>query len=210
MQYFPGILLAYAAHFLTVVSPGPNVLCLMGTSMSAGRKVGLVYAAGIAVGTLTWGILSVVGLAALISGYAAALYAIKIFGGVYLLWLAFKAFKSSLSESDIEAQSLAEAGSSNFVYFRRAYIINMTNPKAALGWVAIVSLGLSESSPSWVGLAIIAGTFLNSLIIHILFACVFSTELMLRSYMKARRSIQAAMGVVFAFAGYKLLETKVA
>ena len=135
---------------------------------------------------------------------------IKIFGGVYLLWLAFKAFKSSLSESDIEAQAVIEQALSKYIYFRRAYIINMTNPKAALGWVAIVSLGLTQSSPAWVGIAIIVGTFINSLVIHILFACVFSTELMLRAYMKAGRSIQAALGVVFSFAGYKLLEAKVA
>lgn len=108
---------------LPVVSPGPNVLCLMGTSMSAGRKVGVVYALGIAVGTLTWGILSVVGLAALITGYASVLYIIKILGGFYLLWLAYKAFKSSFSSSDIEAQALVDEGSSKFEYFRRAYLI---------------------------------------------------------------------------------------
>lgn len=86
----------------------------------------------------------------------------------------------------------------------------MTNPKAALGWVAIVSLGLTQGSPAWVGIAIIFGTFVNSLIIHLLFACVFSTELMLRAYMKARRTIQATLGFVFTIAGLKLLGSKVA
>lgn len=105
--YLPGILLAYVAFVLTVASPGPNVMCLMGTSMSVGRTAGIAYAFGVAAGTLTWGMLSVIGLSALLSSYALALYAIKIFGGVYLLWLAYKAFKSSLRDYDIETTILS-------------------------------------------------------------------------------------------------------
>jgi len=38
--------------------------------------------------------LTVVGLSALIASCAAALEAIKIAGGMYLLWLAYKAFRA--------------------------------------------------------------------------------------------------------------------
>ena len=35
--YLPGILLAYSAFLLGIASPGPNILAILGTSMSAGR-----------------------------------------------------------------------------------------------------------------------------------------------------------------------------
>ena len=36
--YLPGILLAYSAFLLAIASPGPNVLAVIGTSMSVGRS----------------------------------------------------------------------------------------------------------------------------------------------------------------------------
>lgn len=208
MFYLPGILLSYVAFILTIASPGPNVLCLMGTSMSVGRTAGIAYALGVTAGTLTWGLLSVIGLAALLSTYALTLTVVKVLGGAYLLWLAYKAFKSSLSDYDIETTALSESELKFFDYFKRAYIINMTNPKAALGWVAIVSLGLKQDAPMWVGLAIITGTFTISVVAHLVYAVVFSTPIMTRAYSRARRCIQATLGVFFTFAGLKLLTSK--
>lgn len=204
----PGILLAYAAFILTIASPGPNTLCLMSTSMSIGRTAGIAYALGVAMGTLTWGILGVIGLSALLSTYAFALYAIKLFGGTYLLWLAYKALKSSVSDDDIESTALSGHPQSKVDYFRRAFIINMTNPKAALGWVAIISLGLKQGSPIWVGFLIVAGTFSISIVAHIVYAFAFSTPIMSRAYLRARRYIQATLGIFFTIAGIRLIADK--
>ncbi len=71
----------------------------MGTSIGAGRKAGTVLALGI-FGSLTWALLT----------YALALTAIKMVGGIYLLWLAYKAFKSALTRSDIGPKTLAGVG----------------------------------------------------------------------------------------------------
>ena len=81
----------------------------------------------------------------------------------------------------------------------------MTNPKAALAWIAIISLGLGEGAPFWVGGAIVLGTFLLSIAIHLLYSVAFSTPVMVRIYGRARRSIQTLLGTFFAFAGVKLL-----
>ena len=64
--YLPGILLTYTAVLLAIASPGPNVLAIMGTSMSAGRSSGVALALGIAVGSLTWATLTIIGLSAIL------------------------------------------------------------------------------------------------------------------------------------------------
>jgi len=204
--YLPGILLAYAAFLLGIASPGPNVLAVIGTSMGVGRKSGLALAMGVAIGSFTWALLTVFGLSALLATYAQALLVIKIFGGFYLLWLAYKAFKSAASDHDIEA--VAVKGRSSFGYFRRGYIVQMTNPKAALSWIAIISLGLQEGAPVWVAAAIVAGTFTMSVVIHALYAIAFSTPAMVRLYGKSRRAIQGVLGTFFAFAGLRLLTSR--
>jgi len=206
--YLPGILLAYTAFLLAIASPGPNVLAIMGTSMSVGRPEGLALAIGVSMGTLIWSTLAVTGLTALLSQFSIALVAIKIFGGLYLLWLAYKAFKSAASKHDIEAKALEGGSRTKLQYARRGLIIQMTNPKAAMAWVAIVSLGIQANAPLWVGLAIIAGTFALSVLAHTLYALAFSTPLMVRIYGRARRTIQATLGTFFAFAGLKLLTSR--
>ncbi|MDX8350014.1 LysE family translocator [Cognatiyoonia sp. IB215446] len=206
--YLPGILTAYAAFLLGIASPGPNVLSVMGTSMSVGRGSGMALAMGVAIGSFTWAVLTVLGLSALLATYASALLVIKVLGGAYLLWLAYKAFRSAAARHDIEAKELAGGRRTKLGYLRRGYIIQMTNPKAALSWIAIISLGLQDGAPFWVGAVIVLGTFILSVILHLMYAVAFSTDVMVRLYGKARRGIQAVLGTFFALAGLRLLTSR--
>lgn len=203
--YLPGIILSYGAFLMAIASPGPNVLAVIGTSMAVNRASGMALALGVATGTLTWALLTAIGLSALLATYASALLFIKIFGGLYLLWLAFKAFRSAASAHDIETKELAGGRRTYWGYAKRGYIIQMTNPKAALAWIAIISLGLSPDAPLWVAGVIVGGTFLLSVMIHLFYALAFSTPFMVRIYGKARRGIQGALGAFFGFAGLRLL-----
>lgn len=207
--YLPDILLAYSAFLLGIASPGPNIMAVIGTSMGVGRASGVSLAFGVATGSFTWAVLTVLGLSALLSAYASALFFIKIFGGMYLLWLAYKAFKSATAPGDIKAQQLDGGAPSPFGYAVRGYVIQMTNPKAALAWIAIISLGLKPGAPLWVGATIVVGTFVLSLIIHTIYAVAFTTPVMVRVYGRARRYIQATLGAFFAFVGVRLLTSEV-
>ncbi len=203
--YLPGILLVYTAFLLAIASPGPNILAVIGTSMGVGRSSGMALAVGVASGSFTWAVLTVFGLSAILATYASALLVIKIFGGIYLLWLAYKSLKSAMSRHDLEAKELAGGRRTPMGYLKRGYIIQMTNPKAALAWIAIISLGLKEGAPLWVGAVIVLGTFALSLLIHLMYAVAFSTPVMVRLYTKSRRVIQGVLGTFFAFAGLRLL-----
>ena len=206
--YLPGIILAYSAFLLSIMSPGPNILAIMGTSMSIGRSPGIALALGVASGSFCWGILTATGLSALLAAYAVALTAIKIAGGFYLLWLAYKSFRAAASRHDIEAKKLDGESLRPRGYYLRGLTIQMTNPKAALAWIAIISLGLETGAPIWVAVSIVAGTTVLSVVIHCIYAMAFSTKRMVRIYGKARRWIQSTLGAFFTFAGLKLLSSR--
>ena len=203
--YLPGILLSYGAFLIASASPGPNVLAVIGTSMAVNRASGMALAMGVATGTLTWGVFTAVGLSALLATYASALLIIKVFGGLYLIWLACKAFRSAASAHDINATELEGGRRTAWRYTWRGYIIQMTNPKAALAWIAIISLGLAPGAPLWVAGAIVGGTFILSVAVHLLYAIAFSTPVMILVYGRARRVIQGALGMFFGLAGLRLL-----
>ena len=207
VHYMPGVLLAYTICALGILSPGPNVLAVMGTSMAEGRQQGKALAWGIASGSFLWALMTWAGLVAVITAYAAVLVAIKIAGGVYLLWLAFKAFRSAAQASEPMAQTF-EGVKDARACFVRGLTIQITNPKAAFSWIAIMSLGLEANAPLWVGLAIVFGTTLISVVGHQVYAVVFSTQPMISAYRRGRRWIQASLGTFFCFASYKLLTAK--
>src|SRR5690242_8727464 len=85
--YLHGIALAYSVALVGLMSPGPNILSVIGTSMGAGRRDGAMLALGVGLGAFGWGLLTLAGLSTLIRAYAAVVTTIKIAGGVYLLWL---------------------------------------------------------------------------------------------------------------------------
>ena len=195
------LLLALGIFAVGFISIGPNILAIMGTSMARGRRHGMALAVGIGIGSGLWATLTVAGLTALVAAYAGAVTVLKILGAGYLLWLAYKAFRSAAT-ADADAATAVASGDN---LFWRGLAIQMTNPKAALHWVAIVGIGLGAEAPLWVGLVLIASTTLLSIVGHLAYAVTFSTEPVIAFYRRARRWIDGALGVFFSLAALKLI-----
>lgn len=138
--------------------------------------------------------------------FAQALFALKIVGGIYLIYLAIKAGRSALA-SDVRIEQLMAAAPtvSGFSLYQRGLLMHLTNPKALLGWIATMTLGLGpEATPTTVAI-ILAGCAVMSIMIFCGYAIVFSTAPMIRGYRKARRWIEGTLVLMFGAAGIKLL-----
>lgn len=204
---YSGLLLAWSAYGLGILSPGPNVLAVMGTSMEDGRRAGLTLAAGMVGGTLVWGTMTLLGLTALLAVYASALTVIKFAGAAYLLYLAWKSFRAAMNATpDQVARGLAPGHARHL--FGSGLAIQLSNPKAALTWIAIMSLALRDGAPHWTGPAVVAGCFAISLTGHMVYALLFSAPPVARAYFSARRWIQGGLGLFFCFASYKLASAR--
>lgn len=204
-EHLASLALAIGIFSVGFVVIGPNILAIIGTSMERGRSEGVKLALGIGTGTGLWATLTVTGLTALVTAWAGALTVLKVFGVFYLLWLAWKAFRSAATP----AGQLTARGTKAQRLYLRGLTIQMTNPKAALQWVAIVGIGLGPDAPLWVGLVLIGCSTILSLVAHTLYAVTFSTQPVMMFYARARRWIEGALGVFFAFAAYKIATYKV-
>ncbi len=207
LPYLPQLMVAWGAYIIATASPGPAIVAIISTSISRGRAGGLALAAGVLAGSYTWAMLAAAGLSALIRTYGNALFILKIAGGLYLLWLAFKALKAAMRK-ETEAAVLLEKQPPSL---RRLYLkglgIHLTNPKAIFSWLTLVSLGTPQDAPQVMPI-LIAGCMLLGVIIFLGFALLFSIDPVHRGYRKSRRWIEGAMAGFFAFAGLKLLTVK--
>lgn len=207
--YLPQILPAYIAYIVAVISPGPAIMAIIGTSMIHGRKAGMTISLGIFGGSMTWAIAAAAGLATLLQTYAMALEVLKIFGGIYLLYLAYKAFRAVRTGGELQTAKMEQKTPSFKSLILRGYGIHVTNPKAIFAWLAIIALGMPQGAPASVAVLIIVVCGTTGFLAFMGYAILFSTSHALKIYRNARRWIEGAMAGFYCFAGIKLLTSNI-
>jgi len=195
-------LIALAA-IVSIASPGPATLAIMGMSMNQGRRYGLVLALGILTGSLFWSASAAFGLGAMMHANVWVLEVIRYAGAVYLLYLSYRSIRSAMASASNEPAATFVADYR--VAYMRGLLIHLTNPKAILFFGALYSLALPAGiEPSgllsvifFVGV-ISAGIFLG-------YACLFSSAAIRRCYVQSKRLFETAFAILFGFAGIKIL-----
>lgn len=203
---FPAhLLVAYAAYFIGTASPGPSNVAIMGTAMNAGRIPALVLASGILAGSLLWGLLAALGLSTVLATYSSVLVAMKILGGLYLLWLAWKSARSAISRNAAMASGLTPNPSSHFRTFLRGATMHLTNPKAIFVWLSIVTLALPPNAKNSDALLVVAGCSVIGAGVFGSYAIAFSAPFARFAYQALRRWLDGALAMAFGYAGIRML-----
>jgi threonine/homoserine/homoserine lactone efflux protein len=131
----PDQLLAFlAAALLITASPGPDNLMVLGVGMSQGRRHGMAFGLGCALGCLSHTVLAALGVSALIAASPTAFTALRIAGGLYLVWLGVNALRS---RGGGQAQGAADRPSPARL-FRRGLLANAINPKVVLFFLSFL------------------------------------------------------------------------
>ncbi|MEM6588759.1 MAG: LysE family translocator [Pseudomonadota bacterium] len=200
--YLPGILAAYSILLVGASSPGPAVAMLLGISTTQGRGPSLIASLGIAFGSMTINILTMMGVGLLLSEAAWAMTALRILGSAYLLWLAWGAFAKALNPPNVTASKIT--AKPTHILFWQGYLLQVTNPKAIAFWLAIASIGAVIGAGPYVIAIFILGAFLISFAAHGAWSIMLSTTPVRAAYAKARRWIETTLGLFFVFAAYKV------
>ncbi len=170
------IVLAYGTYLVATASPGPSNMAIMGTAMRDGRLPALALAAGVITGSLFWAILAATGISVVLTAFAQAMFVIKILGGAYLLYLAFRAGKSALKPvSDFAKMDAGGATPRYRSLYRQGILMHIGNPKAIMAWIAIMSLGFREDAPAGILQAIVGGCAFVGIVVFGGYAILFST-----------------------------------
>jgi threonine/homoserine/homoserine lactone efflux protein len=190
------------AFFITAASPGPATLSLAATSMTRGRGAGIALAFGLTLGIAFWGALAAMGLGALLVHWAPGMFALRVLGGAYLLYLGVLSARSALSAETPSAKTITPSGGHQF---GRGLLLNLTNPKSLLAWGAVIALGVGpDTTPAGVAMLTLL-CVLITLVLYIGYAVLFSTSRMMAGYQRFRRWIEGVFAVLFGLAGVRLV-----
>jgi threonine/homoserine/homoserine lactone efflux protein len=132
--------LAYLGLCAVVIcTPGPDTALTIRNSILGGRRSGILTAAGIASGQLTWTIAASVGIAGLIQASQPAFTALKIIGAAYLIFLGVQSIVAAVrgrpSHDERKAQPPELAP---MLALRQGFLSNIANPKMAIFFLSLL------------------------------------------------------------------------
>ncbi len=143
------------ASSVLAFSPGPDNIFVLMQSMVNGKKYGLAVVAGLMTGCFVHTTLVAFGVSALIKQSDTLFFVIKLFGALYLFFLAFKVLKSEstiqLSGETVEKKSLGQL-------YRQGFIMNVLNPKVSIFFLAFFPGFLFSETLSSVSQFYVLGT----------------------------------------------------
>jgi threonine/homoserine/homoserine lactone efflux protein len=129
--------------FATSITPGPNNMMLFASGVNFGFRRTIPHMFGIGAGFLSLLLGVGLGLGALLSAYPPAFIALKVAGGLYLLWIAWKIGSSrSMGEGESKARPMTFLGAAAFQW---------VNPKA---WVMAITAMAVYPSPEQYALTV--------------------------------------------------------
>lgn len=198
--------LAFAGLSLfAAISPGPAVLMAARTGLTEGFRTGAFLAAGIGAGAVVWAAAAMFGLNLVFAAAPALLWALKLLGGGYLLWMAWHLWKDATTPLDTSAKTAVprSAGSA----FRLGLFTQLANPKPAVMFSAIFLGTVPPSTPIWVYGALLVVVFLNETIWNTLVARIFSLDRTRNRYISLKTIIDRSFGTMLALLGIKIAVT---
>jgi threonine/homoserine/homoserine lactone efflux protein len=149
--------------FATSITPGPNNMMLFASGVNFGFRRTIPHMLGIGAGFLSLLLGVGLGLGALLSAYPPAFIALKVAGGLYLLWIAWKIGSSrSMGKEDAKARPMTFLGAAAFQWVNpKAWVMAVTamatytNPEYYLPTVMLVGLAFAAvnvpSVSTWAG-----------------------------------------------------------
>lgn len=114
---------------LAVISPGPDFAMVTRNSFLHGRKAGLTAALGIACGVQIHVFYTVFGIALLIVQSPRLLFAMKLLGAAYLIYIGIKSFTN---KSRVDLNAGFGTSERLLSIFRMGFLTNALNPKTML------------------------------------------------------------------------------
>jgi threonine/homoserine/homoserine lactone efflux protein len=143
-----GTYLAVAA--LLIMTPGPDTALVTRHALLSGRRAAFFTTLGIGAGSVVWALASVLGIAALFEGSAAAFNVWKFVGAAYLGYIGLRTLIASFRGNKQSAMTTSAPQATQFgewVALRQGLLNNLLNPKAGAIFATTLPQFISAGDP---------------------------------------------------------------
>jgi len=192
------------ASAILAASPGPDNIFVLTQSAIHGSKAGILVTLGLGTGLIFHTSAVAFGVAALLQTSDLAFTILKTVGALYLLYLAWQAFnahKTKLSGQHLPARTSMQL-------YRRGIIMNLTNPKVSMFFLAFLPQFISPNNGSVAEQVFILGAVFAAVGLSIFFVLSLLASKIgtfLNQSDKAQLYLNRVAGIVFIGLALNLL-----
>ena len=184
-------------------SPGPDNIFVLTQGIVHGKKYGLATVAGLMTGCIIHTTLVAFGVSEVIKKNPKLFFTIKLFGAIYLLYIAYNVFKSdakiTFSTDNVKKKSLLQL-------YKTGFWMNVLNPKVTIFFLAFFPQFLfSESISTVIQFYILGGLFITTS--FIIFATIAILAGKISTYIKQNAQIGVFLkwAQIIVFVGISVL-----
>jgi threonine/homoserine/homoserine lactone efflux protein len=139
------------AGLLLNVTPGPDMLYIIGRSTSQGFRAGAAATLGVSAGCFVHIAAAALGISALLSASATAFTVLKLVGAAYLVYVGISMILAKTGDKPpfpADAPRAADAGRGGLSpVFLQGFLTNALNPKVALFFLAFLPQFIEHDAP---------------------------------------------------------------
>lgn len=191
---------------LAVMSPGPDFVLITRSSLGGSRLAGIFASIGLSTGILVHVAYCLTGITVILSQSPQIMHAIKIAGGIYLIWIGVQAIRSTTGPSN-QPTEVKKTTLNLSSAFRQGFLTNVLNPKATLFifslFTQVVDPGTPLSVQALLGLELAVLTMLWFSFVAVL----FSHSAVRKTISSIQRYVDRALGAVLVTWGLALFFT---
>lgn len=193
-----------SVQLMAAISPGPAVLMTARTGITRGMRAGVFLAAGIGAGAVFWAAAALFGLGLVFTVAPAALTALKVVGGAWLIWIAIQMWRHAAEPIGEAADS---APPSALGAFWRGITVQLANPKPVVFFGAVFAGLVPPETPLWIKAALLCVVFGTDFLWNVVVARVFSLDRSRAAYLSLKSVIDRSFGGLLAVLGLKIAAT---
>jgi threonine/homoserine/homoserine lactone efflux protein len=191
------------ALLIGAISPGPSFVYIVRTSVALSRRDGLAGALGMGIGAMIYGALALAGLRTLMTEAGWLYAALKIAGGLYLVYLAVKIWRGA-KEPVVMANS-PDWTTNTRRSFSLGLATQLSNPKIVAVFGAVFAALLPSNPPLWLDLILPPLILVQETTWYAVVALAFSSSRPRALYLRAKLWIDRAAGIVIGALGVRLI-----
>jgi len=191
------------ALLLGAISPGPSFVFVVRTAVAQSRTEGLAAALGMGVGAMLYGALAVLGLRTLMQDGGLLFTALKVAGGLYLLYLASKIWGHAADPIAVDMAGVAQVNPARA--FALGLFTQLSNPKIVAVFGAVFAALLPANPEPWLYLALPPLIFLQETAWYGVVALAFSSSRPRALYLGVKLWVDRAAAAFIGVLGIRLI-----
>ncbi|NIZ04251.1 LysE family translocator [Pseudoalteromonas sp. HF66] len=200
-----------AAHFLALLSPGPDFVLVVKSALKGNQKNAIGVALGIATANAVYITLCLIGVGAILSTSIGLMVTLKVIGGLFLMYIAYhalKAPKNAYANFSTSTKTAREFSLSCFCKeFVTGFLSGILNPKNLLFYLSLFTVALTPEVS--ISFKVLLGVWMTLVVFFWDVAIIYmlSKTTIRQKFIRAAFYIDKVTGIVLGAIGFNILKS---